>query len=178
MAEAGAPGTIDPATFRGAMARWSTGVSVVTTRSGDHDAGLTVNAFLSVALSPPTVLVSIAHDAEATPHLDRSGRFAIGVLRADQQELSVRFARAVASTEKFAGLPVHRGLGGVPLIDGTLATLECRVVSHLDVVDHRLYVGEVERIALGPDAPPLLFLRSQYASVEPDGRLRLPVARP
>ena len=167
------PPGVDTAAFRTLMGRWSTGVSVVTAREGSTDAGLTVNAFLSVSLSPPSVLVSITRDADTAPVIDRSGLFAVNFLAADQRSVSERFARSVASAEKFVDLPVHRALTGVALIDGTLGAVECRVASRTVVYDHVLFVGEVVHLELGRDAPPLLFFRSAYAEAEGADRLHL-----
>ncbi|MGP8078343.1 MAG: flavin reductase family protein [Thermoplasmata archaeon] len=171
-------GTPDRTVFRAIMARWATGVSVVTARDGDTDAGLTVNAFLSVSLYPPTVLVSLQDDVDTLPVLERSRAFAVNVLAADQQAVSERFARSVALKEKFRDLAFHRGTTGVPLIDGTLGAIECRVLTITPVFDHRLVLGEVVELEGGRDAPPLLFFRSGYAVAEPDDRLRLAPPRP
>jgi flavin reductase (DIM6/NTAB) family NADH-FMN oxidoreductase RutF len=170
---AGAP-AVDADAFRKAMARWPTGVSVVTTHADGADAGLTVNAFLSISLRPPLVLVSLTLDADSTPLLDRSHRFVVNVLSAEQQPLSERFAQPIPSMGKFVGLPTLRGLGGCRLLEGALLQLECRVRSAQTVEDHRLFVGEVERVNLGQDGAPLLFFRSRYALPGPDGGLRLP----
>src|SRR5580658_3537627 len=167
-------GAPDPPEFRRAMARWPTGVSIVTTRADGQDSGLTVNAFLSITLRPPLVLVSLTKDAASTPLIDRSGRFVVNLLAADQRALSERFALAVPSEEKFHDVPMHRGLGEVPLLDGALVHLECRVRSAEDLEDHRLFVGVVERLGGLRDAPPLLFYRSQYGLPDPEGRVRLP----
>jgi 3-hydroxy-9,10-secoandrosta-1,3,5(10)-triene-9,17-dione monooxygenase reductase component len=155
------------------MGRWPTGVSVVTTRADGEDSGLTVNAFLSIALQPPLVLVSVTRDAASTPLMDRSQRFAVNLLAADQRGISERFALAVPSAQKFHDLPVHRGLGEVALLDGALTHLECSVRSAEDVEDHRLFIGLVERVGPIRDAPPLLFYRSQYALPEAEGSVRL-----
>src|SRR5271157_5401314 len=133
------------------MGRWSTGVSVVTARDGAIDAGLTVNAFLSVSLNPPSVLVSLTMDADTTPVIERTGRFAVNFLAADQRALSERFARQVPSAEKFGGLSFHRGPGGIALLDGTLGAVECRVASQVPAYDHILFVGEVVHEELGRD---------------------------
>lgn len=160
--------------FRSAMGRWATGVSVVTSSDRGQDAGLTVNALLSVSLHPPSVLVSLMHDVDTLPVVERSHAFAVNVLAADQRSLSERFARAVPAAEKFAGLPVRRGSHGLPLLEGTLATLECRLLSSTPVFDHHLLVGEVERFDLGPDRLPLLFFRSAYSEAVDPQRVRLP----
>jgi len=164
---------VQVATFRGLMARWATGVSVVTARDGPIDAGLTVNAFLSVSLTPPSVLVSLTEDADTTPVIERTGLFAVNLLAADQRPLSERFARPVPPTEKFADLPIHRGRTGLALLDGTLGAFECRVVSRSPAYDHVLFVAEVVHSELGRDTPPLLFFRSAYAEAEPGDRLHL-----
>lgn len=171
------PGPIAPERFRAAMGRWVTGVSVVTAHDAGEDAGLTVNALLSVSLDPPTVLASLQHDVDTLPVLRRARAFGVGFLSTDQRELSRRFARAVPSSEKFRDVAVHRGVGGVPLLDGTLANLECRLLSETPLFDHRLVVGEVVRIEEGADGAPLVFFRGAYAEAEGDERLRLPRSR-
>jgi len=171
-----APSGVAPNEFRRWMARWATGVSVVTARDGGEDAGLTVNAFLSVAVRPPSVLVSLTRDADTTPVIERSRAFAVNVLAADQRSLSERFARTLPSAEKFRDVPFRRGATGAALLDGTLGAVECRVVAWLPQFDHVLVVGEVVRQETGRDADPLLFFRSDYAVSEGVGHLGLPAA--
>jgi len=164
---------VGPGAFRAAVSRWATGVCVVTARDGTFDAGLTVNALLSVALDPPTLLVSLQHDVDTLPVLRKSRTFGVSILAADQRTLSERFARPVPSAEKFRGLAVHRGVTGAALLDGALAGFECRVVSTTPAFDHVLVVGEVVRIEQGREAAPLVFFRAAYAEADADGRLRL-----
>lgn len=165
---------VDPARFRSVMARWPTGVSVVTARSGDADAGLTVNAFLSVALRPPTVLISLTADADTTPVVRASGAFVVNVLAHDQRELSERFARTIPPPEKFEGLHFHRDPAGAAVLDGATAALSCRVVEEHRVADHVLFVAEVVGVEPGRDVAPLLFFRSDYAEAKEELRLTLP----
>jgi flavin reductase (DIM6/NTAB) family NADH-FMN oxidoreductase RutF len=160
-----APPPVDRGEFRRLMARWATGVSVVTARDGPVDAGLTVNALLSVSLSPPSVLVSLTEDADTTPVIERTGLFAVNFLTADQRALSERFALPSPPAQKFEHVPLHRGPTGLALLDGTLGALECRVVSRTPAYDHVLFVGEVVHQELGRDVPPLLFFRSAYIQV-------------
>jgi flavin reductase (DIM6/NTAB) family NADH-FMN oxidoreductase RutF len=168
--------SLDPSEFRRAMARWPTGVSVVTTRADGQDSGLTVNAFVSISLHPPLVLVSLTLDAASTPLIDRSGRFAVNFLASDQRALSERFALNVPADQKFREVPMHRGLGEIPLLDGVVTYLECRVLSAENVEDHRLFIGAVERLGPSRDVPPLLFYHSQYGVQGTDGEVRLPTA--
>lgn len=168
------PGTpIDPEAFRHAIARWASGVAVVTGRDGSFDVGLTVNSLISVALRPPTLLVSLSETADSTPVVERSKRFGVSLLSVAQRSVSERFARSIPSAEKFEGIPLHRGTTGVALLDGALATFECRVEQVLPLADHHLVVGVVVAAETGGDDLPLTFFRSRYGEAGPDGTLRL-----
>ncbi len=167
----------DPMGFRALMSRWVTGVSVVTAHDGEADAGLTVNAFLSVSLRPPSVLVSLTRDVDTLPLLRRTGRFAVNVLAGDQRPLSDRFASTQTGPEKFRDVAFHRGPTGLPLLDGTLGALECRATAFHDAYDHVLIVGEVERLEGHREGPPLVYYHSGYAEVDDAGHVRLPLPR-
>ncbi len=166
-----------PEEFRHLMGRWATGVSVVTAHDGTVDAGLTVNGFLSVSLTPPSVLVSLARDVDTLPVIARSGRFGVSFLAADQRALSERFARNEPSEAKFRDVAFHRAPGGTPLLDATLGGLECHVAARTVAGDHVLLVGEVDHQESGRDELPLLFFRSAYAEADAPDRLRLPAGR-
>jgi 3-hydroxy-9,10-secoandrosta-1,3,5(10)-triene-9,17-dione monooxygenase reductase component len=160
------------------MGRWATGVAVVTARGTQGDAGLTVNALISVSLAPPALQISLTVDADTTPVIRASGSFAVNFLAIDQRAVSDRFAQTMPSEEKFRGLPVHRGTTGAPLLDGTLGAAECRVVGWTPCFDHVLILGEVVREELGRPALPLLFFRSGYGEPAGDDAVRLPPPRP
>jgi len=155
------------------MARWATGVAVVTTHGAAGDAGLTVNALFSVSLTPPSLQISLTQDADTTPVIKASGSFAVNFLAADQREVSDRFAQTLPSAQKFRDLPLHRGATGAPLLDGTLGAAEFRGVWWTPSYDHVLILGEVVREELGGPGLPLLFFRSGYAEAEGPDRLRL-----
>ncbi len=172
--DAALPATEDPSAFRACMARWATGVAVVTAHADGRDAGLTVNALFSVSLRPPTLLVSLSLDADTTPVIEASGRFGASFLSAAQRAVSERFARPIPAAEKFRDLPVRRGDGGVPLLDGALAQAECRVVDWRPRHDHVLIEGEVVRATVGDiGALPLLFFGSRYAALAGARELRI-----
>jgi 3-hydroxy-9,10-secoandrosta-1,3,5(10)-triene-9,17-dione monooxygenase reductase component len=168
---------VDPLAFRRFMARLPTGVSVLTARDGDINYGLTVNAFFSVTLHPPLVLVSLSVDADTTPIVRRTRRFAINLLSAEQGAVSERFAEALPPHEKFRNISFRVSPGGLPLLDDTMGSLECDVREERRVIDHDLIIGEVERIATGPDVAPLLYFRSGYALLHGSDTLELPPAR-
>jgi flavin reductase (DIM6/NTAB) family NADH-FMN oxidoreductase RutF len=158
--------SVDPARFRQAIARWATGVSIVTAREGEADFGLTVNSLTSIALDPPLLLVSLSTLADTTAILARVGAFGVSLLSAEQRAISERFARPTPAPPKFEGLAVHRGVTGAALLDDALATFECRVEAEHAHADHRLFVGRVVAAHPGREAVPLIFYRSRYAPAE------------
>jgi flavin reductase (DIM6/NTAB) family NADH-FMN oxidoreductase RutF len=169
---------VDATTFRRLMARWPTGVAVLTARDGPVDHGMTVNALFSVSLTPPTILVSLGKEADSTPVVERTGAFAASFLAAGQRAISERFARTVPSSEKFRDLVVERSPSGLALIPGAVGQLECRVRSVSPALDHRLVLGELTWIGPCADALPLVFHRGGYAEAEREGRLRMPPGPP
>lgn len=155
----------DARELRQVLGSFVTGVTVITTVDAQGKPhGLTVNSFSSVSLDPPLVLWSQSRAAPSHPVFEQSERFAVNILADDQVEISNRFARA--SADKFAGTSVVAGLGGVPLIEGCSAHLECRRVQSHPGGDHVVFVGEVERIARHPRQP-LVFGGGRYLVAQP-----------
>jgi len=158
-----------PDEFREVMGHFATGISVVTTSDGDRPAGITVNAFSSVSLEPALVMVALDRRRFITPMVRSFGRYAVNVLGSDQQLLSDCFAHAPVSPgrEEFCGAAWHRGPTGLPLIDGSIATLECTTVETFSAGDHDLFIGRVDSLQqLRPGVPPLLYFRRRYLRVE------------
>lgn len=153
--------TIDPATFRAVLGRFASGVTVVTVRDADgRDHGMTVSAFCSVSLEPPLVLACIDRTATLLPSLGAGTAYAINVLSESQEALSRRFAAEM--DDRFDGVGYTRGPSGSPLLDDTLAYLECRVEARVDAGDHVVVIGRVENTHVNEDAAPLLYYRSGY----------------
>ncbi len=161
--------TVPAAEFRAAIGQFATGVTIVTALDGDRPVGITVNAFASMSLEPPLVAVALDHRRFIVPTIEAFGRYAVNVLAEDQQWLSDCFAGAnvIPSREAFCGAAWHPGRTGVPLISGTTASLECRVVERIPLGDHLIFVGAVEAVTVSePDAPPLLYHRRRYLRIE------------
>lgn len=153
------------------MGHFATGVSVVTTYEpdGGRPAGITVNAFSSVSLEPPLVMVALDRRRFITPMVRSAGRYAVNVLGEDQQALSDCFAHAPVSPgrEAFCGATWHPGPAGLPLIEGAIATLECTVVETFSAGDHDLFIGRVDSLDEHREGvAPLLYYRRRYLRVE------------
>jgi 3-hydroxy-9,10-secoandrosta-1,3,5(10)-triene-9,17-dione monooxygenase reductase component len=161
--------TPTPERFREVMGHFATGISVVTTFDGERPQGITVNAFSSVSLQPPLVMVALDRRRFITPMVRSAGRYAVNVLGADQQALSDCFAHAPVSPgrEDFCGASWHPGAAGLPLIDGAIATLECTVVQTFSAGDHDLFIGRVDTLGhADASAVPLLYYRRRYLHIE------------
>lgn len=160
----------DALAFRKVMGHFVTGVTVVTTF--DHagqPAGITVNALSSVSLEPPLVVVALDRRRFMTPIVHAAGRFAVSILGEHQQALSDCFAGAPVQPgrEAFCGAVWSPGESGLPILDGAIASLECRVVGTHPVGDHDLFIGRVEALANEKNHPqPLLYYRRRYLRVE------------
>lgn len=151
---------LDPAAFRAALSRFASGVTVLTCRTtAGTDLGMTATAFTSLSLTPPLILACVDLDATMAPHLTEGAPFAVHLLTAAQADWSARFAGAEA--DRFAGVPVTRGRGGVPLLPDVLGRLECRVTARHPGGDHIIVVGAVAGVHLG-EADPLLYYRGAY----------------
>ena len=145
-----------PEDFRAALGQFATGVTIVTTLDAQgRKVGLTANSFNSVSLSPPLVLWSLSKQSGSMPALKASGAYAINVLAADQRVLAERFARK--GIDRFEGVGWRPGFSGVPLINGAVASFECKHRSHHDEGDHLIFVGEVTHCQRRLGAVPLVF---------------------
>jgi flavin reductase (DIM6/NTAB) family NADH-FMN oxidoreductase RutF len=158
----------DPAlAFRRKLGMFATGVTVLTTRVGEQVHGMTANAFMSVSLRPPLVLVSIDRRAKMGAHLHVGTRFGVSVLEAHQTGLSDRFAGRVSEDPPEAAFEV---VHETPLVEGALAHLVARVVRSYWGGDHSLFLGQVEFARYG-DGQPLLFHGGRYERLIEDPRV-------
>ncbi len=148
---------ISPDDFKAALGRWATGVTIVTARSGDHLHGMTVSAFTEVSLDPPLVVVCADKSSNTLPLIEEGRVFAVNVLARDQEALSNKFASKKDEWQRFDGLEYDEGSTGAPLLRGTVANLDCRVVHAHDYGDHVVYVGEVQEVRISARKPLLYF---------------------
>lgn len=154
----------EAAAFRTALGSFATGVTIVTTRHGERDVGLTANSFNSVSLDPPLILWSLAKTSNSLDAFRKSGHFAVHILAASQHALSNIFASR--GIDKFERLAIERGANGIPLIADCCARFQCRTTFEYEGGDHVIFVGEVIKFDHSPREP-LLFHGGRYASAGP-----------
>jgi flavin reductase (DIM6/NTAB) family NADH-FMN oxidoreductase RutF len=156
--------------FRRTMGRFATGVTIITTREGEHLHGMTANAVTSLSLDPMQVLVCIDRTADTHDILQKAGFFAVNVLAHDQQELCRRFAtKDDGWSHAIEEIPHRIGLTGAPIIEGAIAYLDCRTVTEHHGGDHTIFIGEVLEAKELRDADPLVFYAGKFGGFEPDG---------
>ncbi|HEY4664347.1 MAG TPA: flavin reductase family protein [Comamonas sp.] len=142
--------------FRNALGQFATGVTVVTTVDVQgRPVGMTVSSFNSVSLEPALVLWSIARTSGCYPAFEQAPYYAIHVLASHHRDLAYQFAQR--GIDRFANVHWQANTHGVPLLEDTLATFECRARSQYAEGDHLIMVGEVLACRHAAHAGPLLY---------------------
>lgn len=157
---------VDPDTFRQVMGQFAAGVTVVTLPAPHH--GITVNAFASVSLDPPLVLVCLDHDTEAYRRLaDGAGGYCVNVLGGDQRALGEHFADMISlDPDPFEAESTTERPSGALSFDSAVAYLDCDVEAAHEAGDHTIYVGAVSEAAVQrPDVPVLTYFRGAWGEL-------------
>ena len=153
--------SLDAASFRRVMGLFATGVGLVTAQAGTRMHGMTANAITSVSLDPLLVLVCVGKQARLVPLLRETGCFALNFLTREQELVARHFAG-----QAYDGAPpeIHfEPWQGGPRLQGSLATVGCRVEQIVDAGDHWVVIGRVVALAEGAsEAEPLLYYRGRY----------------
>jgi flavin reductase (DIM6/NTAB) family NADH-FMN oxidoreductase RutF len=168
---------VAPAAYREVLGRFATGVTVVTVKSpatGDVR-GMTANAFMSVSLDPPLVLVSVRRDARMHTLLNEAGRYGVSLLGERLEREARRFAGMPVAAYEPA--PAFQERSGTPILREALGWLVATVVDEHEAGDHTLFIGEIVDLEAGhPSQRPLGFYRSSFAEVSVlEGRGPVPI---
>ena len=159
----------DASALREAMGLFPTGVTVITTGSGEGTEGMTANAVISVSLDPLLFLISVHKEARLNQRVREEGYYAVNLLAADQEGLS----RLFASPERSSGPQAVNSLGGgygetgAPLAAGSLAAIECELEAVYPGGDHDLFLGRVVAVHAGDTRKaPLVFHEGSYPTLK------------
>jgi flavin reductase len=150
--------------FRNAVGTFATGVTVVTTRGEEHGYGMTANAFSSVSLDPPLVLVCVMSGSEGAEHIRQNRCFAVNVLSAEQEPISRFFSSKdrPKGRDAFRDVPHRYEATGAPILDGVAGYLDCALHVTLQAGDHDIVIGEVRALGVAEASSPLLFYGGGY----------------
>jgi flavin reductase (DIM6/NTAB) family NADH-FMN oxidoreductase RutF len=157
----------DAELLRSALQNFTTGVTVVTSAGEEAPCGVTANAFTSVSLVPPLVLVCLSADSSAARTIAHNRVFAVNVLSADQEWLSRRFAspNRPRGDGAFRGVSHHAESTGAPILEGVACWLDCRLDGMQVAGDHIVAIGEVVGFDGDASRDPLVFHAGRYRVV-------------
>jgi flavin reductase (DIM6/NTAB) family NADH-FMN oxidoreductase RutF len=152
--------------LRDSMARFATGVTVVTTLDDEGSVhGMTANSFTSVCLEPPLILVCVGFRTHTHPYVEHRKAFGINILSEEQKEIGAYFARK--PEDRHGEVPYTKRISekGLPIIEGSLAFFGCQVVDSNVHGDHTIYIAKVDEVCLGNPGRPLLFYESKFTNL-------------
>jgi flavin reductase (DIM6/NTAB) family NADH-FMN oxidoreductase RutF len=164
LAERDESGIFSARDFRDAVGAFATGINVITTRSEENGYGLTANAFSSVSLDPPLVLICVGSTSQGCEVIQQIGAFAVNVLSDGQEPLSRFFASKdrPRGRDAFRDVPHSEAITGCPLLDGAVAQMDCRLHDAHEAGDHMIFIGAVVALNIDPEAKPLIFHGGSY----------------
>jgi 3-hydroxy-9,10-secoandrosta-1,3,5(10)-triene-9,17-dione monooxygenase reductase component len=162
------PIPFDSREFRDVLGHFATGVTVVTGTADGVPLGLAANAFSSVSLDPPLILVCMSASSETWPAIRKTGAFAVNVLGEHQEDLSRRFGRK--DVDRFESIAWETAVTGSPLFPDALAWIDCVIDAEHSAGDHTVVIGRVVALARQHEGGrPLLFFQGTYGRLEPLG---------
>jgi flavin reductase (DIM6/NTAB) family NADH-FMN oxidoreductase RutF len=146
--------------FRKAMAKFATGVTVITTAVDGKIYGMTANAFMSVSLNPKLILISVGEKAHMNQCIKQSGAFAVNILSDSQKEMSMHFAGQLKEKKEID----FQWYDGMPVLKKSLVHISCIVDSTSQAGDHTLFIGKVNDLQVA-EGQPLTFFEGKYANI-------------
>jgi flavin reductase (DIM6/NTAB) family NADH-FMN oxidoreductase RutF len=161
---------IDPYLFRSVMARFATGVTVVSTAHEGQVHGMTANAFISGSLEPPLCVISVARKSHMHELLSRTRHFAISMLAEDQERYSSHFGGRPVE----GWTPSFDYVGETPLLADRMAAIVARVSAIHSCGDHSLFIGAISYMSAAGESRPLVYHAGRYAALTHPRGLDLP----
>jgi flavin reductase (DIM6/NTAB) family NADH-FMN oxidoreductase RutF len=158
---------IDSSEFRRVLGHFATGIAIVTScREDGEPCGLTINSLSSVSLEPTLVLVCIGHAADSHSCIERAGFYAVNVLDDRRGETLARRFATWGVDDKFQGIAYRPEVTGAPVLNDSLAWMDCRIRQAYPAGDHTIFVGEVIAADTSVGAP-LVYYRGGYGRFAP-----------
>ena len=155
---------VEPDRFRAVMGHFATGVTVVTATAPEGPVGMTANAVCSLSLDPLLLLVCFDNGARTLRWSARPSASASTCSPPARRRSRGRFASKLPEAEKFAGVP-HAVQDGIPVLEGALAWVGCRLERLVPGGDHTIGIGAVEAAETGPRREPLIWYRGAYGGL-------------
>lgn len=157
----------DSQLFRNAMARLASSVCVITTDGPAGRGGFTASAVCSVTDSPPTLLVCMNRASSQAPVFAANARLCVNVLAGDQQAVSAAFAGGQARDARFDSGRWITNAGGLPMLEGAIASFATRIARTIDVGSHHVIFCEVDDVRLSAAPESLIYFDRAYCRPAP-----------
>jgi 3-hydroxy-9,10-secoandrosta-1,3,5(10)-triene-9,17-dione monooxygenase reductase component len=154
------------AEWRAAMSSFPTGVTIVTSWADREPVGSTINAFCSVSLEPPMLLICLDRANPLVVPVEQSGVFGVNILCEDSQHVALRFARPPLDS-RFSEFGYHSVGKGAPQLDAAPVFVDCRVENTYSAGDHLVLIGRGVRVDHVSVALPLVYHKSRFARFPP-----------
>ena len=153
---------IDQGRYREVLGHFASGVTVVAALTEDGPLGFTCQSFSALSLDPALVMISPAKTSSSWPRMQAVGSFCVSVLSDEQEAVALAFA--TSGGPKFEGLGYHPAASGSPIIDESLAFIDCEIDRVIEAGDHLVVIAKVRELGLG-EGRPLLYYRSGFAGL-------------
>jgi 3-hydroxy-9,10-secoandrosta-1,3,5(10)-triene-9,17-dione monooxygenase reductase component len=150
---------LDQARFREVLGHFATGVTIVTALEEGLPVGFSCQSFSALSLDPPMVVLAPARSSTSWPRIRAAGAFCVNILGEHQEAVCRAFA--ISGGDKFSGVGWRPGITGAPVIDGSLAVVECELGEIFEGGDHEIVTGSVVALDVG-EGGPLLFYRGGF----------------
>ena len=155
--------------FKELMRRFAAGVTLVTFNENEKFGGLTVSSFCSLSMDPPLVLICIDRKIASHESLEKTDVFGVNICNSEQGKLAWDFASSkIDKNELIKSLPHTLTKLGTPLLEGCLATMECKITQRYDGGDHTIFIGQVEEGKFDENAEPLVYYGSGLGEFKPN----------
>lgn len=160
---------VSPDDFKGALGSWAAGVTIVTTKQNDLVYGITVSSFSSLSVDPLLIIVCIAKSNKLADMVVDTKKFAVSILAEGQDDISNAFSKSGRDPlPEFEGVTTITAETGCPIINGSIAYLDCELHEALEGGDHIIAVGRVVAASYDPGVKPLMYFRRGYRTVKMD----------
>lgn len=154
---------MDDIKFKEALRQWVAGVTIVTTRLGDHIQGMTASSFTSVSVNPHLILIAVDDRTRSQALISESGVFAANIMHTGQIDWAKRFAGMYPEIEdRFFDIDYSTATTGSPILPGVIGWVDCKVYDAHRAGDHIIFVGEVVEAHGSGGKPPLLYYSRQW----------------
>jgi flavin reductase (DIM6/NTAB) family NADH-FMN oxidoreductase RutF len=161
--------SVDALTFRAAMKKVATPVTIIATGVGDLRHGITASAVCSLSDQPPMILACVNLNSTILPHIRANRCFSANFLDEAQSTLAQHFAgmTKVYGPERFNLGNWGSMATGSPVLEDSLTVFDCSLECEYESPTHAVLVGRVEAIMQDRASRALVYAGGQFSFPAP-----------